>query len=138
MTQSITPSQPTAATPSELPPWGFHAILDCSGCELVKMLDESNIKAWMAALVLRSGFTSVGDPIIQVTGNTLANTGYTVVQLIVPSAITAHFVDDTRQIYVDIFANTQFDPAAAEATIKEFFGANAQVKKILIPRNAEA
>lgn len=136
-TQPI-PTQPTAATPSELAPWGYHAILDCSGCELVKMLDEANVKAWITALVARSGFIPVGQPIIQVTGTNLSNTGYTVVQLIEPSAITAHFVDDTRQIYIDIFANTQFDPTAAEASIKEFFGANTQVKKILIPRNAEA
>lgn len=136
MTQPITPTQPTQAIPSDIPPWGYHAILDCSNCELVKLLDEANIRTWIAALVTRTGLTAVGDPIIKVTGDALNNTGYTLVQLIVPSAITAHFVDDLKQIYIDIFAHAQFDPMVAEATIKEFFGANTQVNKILIPRNA--
>lgn len=136
MTQII-PSQPTQAIPSDLAPWGYHAIMDCSNCDLAKMTDKANIQAWLDALVIGAGFTAVGSSVIELTG-TGAQTGYTAVQLIIPSAITAHFVDAARQIYIDIFSCTQFDPTTAEASIKAFFGADVSVKKILIPRNAAA
>ena len=137
MTQ-ISPTQPTQAVPSDVVPWGFHAIMDCNNCDLAKITDKANIQSWLEALVVGAGFTAVGPPVIEITGTDVAQAGYTAVQLIVPSAITAHFVNDTRQIYIDIFSCVQFDPTAAEATIKTFFGADTSVKKILIPRNAAA
>lgn len=136
MTQ-ILPTQPTQVQPSDVMPWGFHAIMDCSNCDRTKMIDKANIRAWLSALVTAAGVNPVGAPVIESTGAG-AQSGYTAIQLIEPSAITAHFVDDARQIYIDIFSCMQFDPAAVEETIKAFFGADVSIKKILIPRNAAA
>jgi S-adenosylmethionine/arginine decarboxylase-like enzyme len=47
--------------------------------------------------------------------------GYTVVQLIETSNITAHFVEHTNDIYFDIFSCKSFAPKIAINLINEYF-----------------
>ena len=47
--------------------------------------------------------------------------GYTLVQLIETSNITAHFVEDKNEIYLDVFSCKAFAKAEAIAIFKEFF-----------------
>ena len=47
--------------------------------------------------------------------------GYTLVQLIQTSSITAHFVDNVNDVYLDVFSCADFDPAVAAAIFRRFF-----------------
>ena len=118
-------------------PWGFHAIMDCSECDLVSIQDANNIKNWIADLLEKIDMQPIGEPIISKTGIGQADKeGYTAVQIIVTSSIVAHFIDRDRHIYIDVFSCKEFNPYVVEQSIKDFFGANTNIRTILLPRNA--
>ena len=124
---------PKIPAPSNTVPWGFHAIMDCRDCELAKIQDLENIKSWLTSLSEAIEFTVTTAPVVSST-----SVGYNVVQFADTDSIDATFVDDLKQIYLDVFAHGPFDPAAVETSIKEFFGSSTVVSKVLIPRNALA
>lgn len=125
----VTQSQPPV---TGTPPWGFHAIMDCSKCNSAKIKDISNISAWLADALQKTKLTSVGAATVVST-----NDGYTAVQILTTGTLTAQFVDAHNQIYVDVVSSAEYNPVELEISIKTFFDvAEADIKKILIPRNA--
>lgn len=52
------------------------------------------------------------------TGN---KKGYTLVQLIETSDITCHFIEETNDMYLDIFSCKEYDIHVAMDVIKQFF-----------------
>lgn len=50
-------------------------------------------------------------------------TGYSLVQLIETSSVTAHFSEYKKSVYLNIFSCAWYDPKATEEFCKEFFGA---------------
>lgn len=59
--------------------------------------------------------------------------GYSLVQLIETSSVTAHFSEYKRSVYMNVFSCAWFDPKATTKFCKKFFGAK-QVKAKLIKR----
>jgi len=106
--------------------WGYHLILDCSDCNLERMRDKENITAWIKDLVKQIDMEPVGEPIIErVAEDQVDKAGYTVLQTIVTSHITAHFVDSAKQIYLDVFSCRKFDRTVVrESIIKHFWTTN--------------
>jgi len=102
--------------------WGYHLILDCKSCDKEKIKDPAHIKKFIKTLVDRIDMKAYGEPILEhfATHNPLAG-GYSLVQLIETSDVTAHFVDLNGDAYFDIFSCKAFDRQAAEAVITEFF-----------------
>ena len=47
--------------------------------------------------------------------------GFTLVQLIQTSNICAHFVEETNDIYLDVFSCKAFDPKDVERVVKLYF-----------------
>jgi hypothetical protein len=124
-----------APQPSSVRPVAFHAIFDCSGADLAKIQNETNIKNWLADVTGKIGLTATETPIVKLS-TTEGLTGYLAIQLVGGQSIDASFVDSSKQIYVDVFTGIEFNPDLIETSIKEFFGSSTVVKKILIPRNA--
>jgi len=122
----------TAPPTTDTRPWGFHAIMDCANCNSVKITDLSNISAWLVDVLQKTNLTSVGTATVVAT-----DAGYTAVQILTTGTITAQFVDSHNQVYIDVFSNTEYNPVELETSIKTFFSVtDADIKKILIPRNA--
>jgi len=48
--------------------------------------------------------------------------GFSMVQLIETSLISAHFANLTNTVYLDVFSCKMYDPAAAAAFAQKFFG----------------
>ena len=57
--------------------------------------------------------------------------GYTLVQLIETSNICAHFVEETNDIYLDVFSCKQFDPDTVERVVKSYFAPKTTTKLFL-------
>ena len=129
MVDTVTPTAPpTTATR----PWGFHAIMDCANCNSEKITDIANISAWLVNTLQETELTAVGTATV-----VAADAGYTAVQILTTGTITAQFVNADNQVYIDVFSNTEYNPINLETSIKTFFGVvEADIKKILIPRNA--
>ncbi len=116
--------------------WGYHLILDCKSCDKETIKDPEHIKAFIKTLVERIDMKAYGEPILEhfATHNPLAG-GYSLVQLIETSDITAHFVDLNGDAYFDIFSCKSFDIPAAEDVIQTFFNPKS-IKKIYLERQA--
>ena len=106
--------------------WGYHTVLDCGKCDAVLMADRNNVDKWIRELVQRIDMEPIGEPRIEYTAaHDVNKAGFTVVQVIVTSSITAHFVDNLGQIYLDVFSCKRFDPAVVKASMQEHFAAKS-------------
>jgi len=100
--------------------WGYHMILDCAKCSPTKLQSYMNIYNFSKTLVKRIDMVPFGEPLIKHFGHG-NKAGYTLVQLISTSNICAHFVEETNDMYLDVFSCKTFSPKTVESTVREFF-----------------
>ena len=101
--------------------WGHHLMVDAAGCN-GRLGDGEAIKAFCRELVAEIGMTAYGEPILEHFGHGDPETsGYTLVQLIETSNVTAHFCDQTGEIYLDLFSCRDFDEQRAVAVFRRHF-----------------
>lgn len=125
------------STITNLNPWGYHAILDCSGCNVDAIKNESTIKAWIAELVPLVASSTIGESVVATTGkNNPDIEGLAVIQLLDIGSISANFVNESKHAYIDIFTCKEFLVSEIEAITKKHFGDAININKILLPRNA--
>ena len=100
--------------------WGYHLILDGSGCDLQSISDGDNIRAFAKELVDAIGMVAYGEPraVHFGTGN---KAGYTLVQLIETSNICAHFVEEHSHFYLDVFSCKTFEAEIVLEMCKKYF-----------------
>lgn len=101
-------------------PWGYHLMLDCARCVPYTIRNKNNIGLFATTLVTKINMVPFGPPTIQHFG-TGDKSGYTMVQLIETSNITAHFCEETDDMYLDVFSCKSFDPHDVELMVKKFF-----------------
>ncbi len=114
--------------------WGYHLLLDCAGCNS-NIRDKASIEDFVSVLVYKIGMKTVGEPVIKHLSPTVDNTGYSVMQMIETSNITAHFVESNHSAYIDVFSCKEFDPAIAEQVVIDYFSP-ANINKQFISRQA--
>jgi S-adenosylmethionine/arginine decarboxylase-like enzyme len=102
--------------------WGYHLILDCKGCNVEEIQSKEQIRLFVGELVRDIDMKAFGEPIIEnfANHNPLV-AGYSLVQLIETSSITAHFADHTGDAYIDIFSCKPFDLGVAQEVVHRFF-----------------
>src|SRR5687767_6909862 len=101
--------------------FGQHLIVDASGCNK-RISDRDSIAAFARELVIAIDMKAYGDPWIEHFGHDLPKaSGFTLVQLIETSNITAHFCDYSGEAYLDVFSCKSFDIDVALAVIDRFF-----------------
>jgi S-adenosylmethionine/arginine decarboxylase-like enzyme len=119
---------------SKQPSWGYHLIINAADCNPEAIRSKQTIAAFVKTLVSAIDMKAYGAPRIVRFGSGLQQ-GYTLVQLIETSNITAHFAEETNDIYFDVFSCKTFAPKAAIAVFKEYFQpSKLQVK--FFPRQA--
>jgi len=100
--------------------WGYHLIVNAGNCNPEAIRSASTIREFSKTLVKNIDMVAFGKPLL-VNFGTGNKKGYSLVQLIETSNITAHFVEETNDIYLDIFSCKTFDPKVALQTFKDFF-----------------
>lgn len=114
--------------------WGYHLLINAAACDPGAIRSSEKIKAFTKELVKRIDMKAYGAPKVVRFGEGRV-AGYSLVQLIETSCITAHFVEETNDAYFDIFSCKSFDPKVAMEVVKEFFNpTNAQ--KTFLKRQA--
>lgn len=116
--------------------WGYHLILDCKACDKAKITDGDQIRNFAKVLVKAIDMKAYGEPVLEhfATHNPLAG-GYSLVQLIETSDITAHFVDLNGDAYIDIFSCKPFDIETAQKVVQESFSPQS-IRKTYLERQA--
>jgi len=99
--------------------WGYHLILDCSGCSLIS--DQTHIERFVKDTIDSIGMEAHGDMQIEYLLPGTDNEGYSVLQMITTSNLTAHFVTKSNSAYIDIFSCKEFDPEIAKQKVNEYF-----------------
>ncbi|MEM7042722.1 MAG: S-adenosylmethionine decarboxylase [Pseudomonadota bacterium] len=101
--------------------FGQHLVVDAAGCN-DRISDHDAIAAFARDLVTAIDMKAYGAPWIEHFGHDLPKaSGFTLVQLIETSNVTAHFCDDSGEAYFDIFSCKSFDEQAALAVIDRHF-----------------
>ncbi len=115
--------------------FGQELILNLYGCDLKTISSQTKIRKFVIELcdnVIR--MKRYGRAFIPHFGHENPITsGYSLVQLIETSSVTAHFSEYKKSVYINIFSCAWFDPKETTAFCKKYFGAKT-VKAKLIKR----
>lgn len=116
--------------------WGFHTMLDCANCNPEKMTDRNNIILFVKTLITRIDMEAIGEPWVELTaGHLPEKSGYSLFQMIVTSNISGHFIDASKEIYLDVFSCKPYDIVTVEQTVQQFFEP-AKIRMNYVTRNA--
>ncbi len=102
--------------------WGLSTAIDIHGCNPEKIRDEAEIKRFIYELCEFIKMKRYGDCMVVRFGEG-DMIGYSAVQLIETSLISAHFVDTSSAGYIDIFSCKYYRPEDALTFCKDFFEA---------------
>lgn len=115
--------------------FGQELILDLYDCDLEIISSGEKIKEFVIELcdhVIH--MKRYGDALIPHFGHEDPKTsGYSLVQLIETSCVSAHFSEFKKSVYLNIFSCADYDPKTTEEFCKNFFGAK-RVESTLLQR----
>jgi hypothetical protein len=118
-------------------------VLDIENCDRQIIDCRPLIYAWLRGieggeigLVKRIGMVAHGEPVIEsFAHDDPVTAGFTAVQLIETSSITAHFSPHLRTAHIDVFSCRAFDPVVAlDFTLGVFGTAESTGHATFLPR----
>jgi S-adenosylmethionine decarboxylase len=114
--------------------FGQELILDLSGCNLKIISSKKKIEEFVITLcdkVIK--MKRYGKPLIPHFGHkNPVTSGYSLVQLIETSSVTAHFSEYKKTVYLNIFSCANFDAKKTAVFCKKFFGATHMKSRLLV------
>jgi S-adenosylmethionine/arginine decarboxylase-like enzyme len=114
------------------PAYGWHLISDLRECDPKAIDDYGTLRTWVIQLVKVLGMQAYGDPFIEsFAHDDPVTAGYSVVQLITTSSITAHLSPHLGTAHIDVFSCRQFAPEAAVLHTVQAFGADETLSRSL-------
>lgn len=114
--------------------WGYHLLLDCSGCSPKAIGDYDTIYNFTKQLVNDIDMIAYGEPQIVNFGSGNKK-GYTLVQLIETSNISAHFVEENNTMYLDVFSCKPYNKEIVKGLVSQYFGATL-IRETFLVRQA--
>ena len=111
--------------------WGYHLILNGRNCIPSSIRSAQHIGVFTSTLVNQIDMVPYGKPEIVMfgTGN---KKGFTLVQLIETSNICAHFVEETDDMYLDVFSCKPFDEKVVKKVVDNFFSPATMDTKLIL------
>ena len=117
--------------------WGYHTVFDCWDCDRTAIQDKNTVIKFITTLVNDIDMVPIGSP--QITQTAIGQDdkeGFTAIQIIETSTITAHFINSTGSLYLDVFSCKEYDKLVVEKLIKQYFKPQAQIKIQSLIRDA--
>jgi|TARA_B100000287_G_scaffold336443_1_gene322129 S-adenosylmethionine/arginine decarboxylase-like enzyme len=113
--------------------WGYHSVFDCWDCDRTAIQDKNTVRNFITTLVKDIDMVPIGNPQISQTAiGQDDKEGFTAIQIIETSSITAHFINSTGSLYLDVFSCKKFDREIVQMLIKQFFNPKSIRKESLI------
>ena len=103
--------------------WGLAAGIDLHGCNPETIRSAEKIKQFVVELCERIKMKRFGECQVVNFGEDEKVAGFSMIQLIETSCISAHFANQTNTTYLDIFSCKYYNPYDAADFAKEFFKA---------------
>ena len=102
--------------------WGKSALVDLHECDKGIIQNPFAIKQFAIALCKELDMTRVGPTAVKRFG-TGKLCGYSMIQFITTSSITAHFDEHKRRAFIDVFSCKPYQTATIATFCKRYFGA---------------
>jgi S-adenosylmethionine/arginine decarboxylase-like enzyme len=112
--------------------FGQELTVDLYECDVKKISDGEHIKQYVIKLcdeiIMMKRY---GEALVPHFGHdNPVTSGYSLVQLIETSCVSAHFSEYKKAVYINIFSCKWFDPKKAEEFSKKWFGAKQVISKL--------
>jgi S-adenosylmethionine/arginine decarboxylase-like enzyme len=104
--------------------WGIQSCIDIHNCDPDLIRNAEAIKEFVIQLCDLIEMRRFGDPLIVDFGEDERVAGYSMTQLIETSLVSAHFANQTNNVYLDIFSCQFYEPETAAEFAKKFFKGN--------------
>jgi S-adenosylmethionine/arginine decarboxylase-like enzyme len=105
--------------------WGLLSSIDLEDCDPDLIRNADAIKTYVAELCDLIEMKRFGETQVVHFGEDEKVAGYSMVQLIETSCISAHFANATNRSYIDIFSCKAYDPDVASDFTRKFFKGGA-------------
>ena len=102
--------------------WGVAASIDIYNCAPETIRNADKIRRFVRELCELIGMKRFGDTQVIHFGENERVAGFSMVQLIETSLISAHFANQSNTIYLDVFSCKPYEPTIAEEFALKFFG----------------
>jgi S-adenosylmethionine/arginine decarboxylase-like enzyme len=102
--------------------WGIASSIDIYDCNPNTIRDSGKIKEFVKELCELIEMKCYGETQVVHFGEEERVAGFSMVQLIETSLISAHFANLTNTVYLDVFSCKPYDLSLVEEFSKEFFG----------------
>jgi S-adenosylmethionine decarboxylase len=103
--------------------WGMSTAVDVYGCDPDAIRSREHIARFTRELCDLLEVKRFGETQIVRFGDDPRVYGYSMVQFIETSLVSAHFAEDSNTVYLDLFSCKWYDAEAAAEFAKEFFRA---------------
>lgn len=121
------------AFPAHKVTFGWELVLDLYDCDMEKISREEAIRRYARELCDVIDMKPYGEPMTPYFGENQEHTkGYSLVQFIETSSITAHFSEGTGAVYVNIFSCKDYDAEKAENFTRDYFSAKRVNSRFLV------
>lgn len=102
--------------------WGIATSIDIYNCDPATIRSAERIKQFVVELCDLIEMRRFGETTVVHFGENERVAGYSMIQLIETSLISAHFANLTNTTYLDVFSCKPYDPPVVIDFAKEFFG----------------
>ncbi len=103
-------------------PWGIACAIDIYECDPEKIRDADYIKSFVVQLCDLIEMKRFGETQVVHFGEDEKVAGFSMVQLIETSLISAHFANLTNTVYLDVFSCKAYDPEVVQQFSQTSFG----------------
>lgn len=101
--------------------WGIASAIDIYNCNPLKIRDANLIKRFVIELCDLIEMKRFGETQVVHFGEDEKVEGFSMVQLIETSLISAHFANLTNTTYLDVFSCKPYDPEKVKTFAQDFF-----------------
>lgn len=114
--------------------WGIASAVDIYECTPETIRDADSIRRFVMELCDLIDMKRFGETQVVHFGEDERVAGYSMVQLIETSLVSAHFANQTNTVYLDVFSCKPYDPKAVEMFSKKFFGGKHSILQVNLRR----
>ena len=110
--------------------WGITSSIDIYNCHPDKIRNAGEIRRFVIELCNLIEMKRFGETLVVHFGEDERVAGYSMVQLIETSLISAHFANLTNTIYLDVFSCKPYDPETVRSFSEKFFGGTHSILQV--------
>ena len=114
--------------------WGIATSIDIYDCNSQTIRDADKIRQFVVELCELIEMRRFGETQVVHFGEDERVAGYSMVQLIETSLISAHFANHTNTVYLDVFSCKPYEPEMAADFAQTFFGGTHRLTNVTLRR----